>query len=171
MNNIGTFGLLGYMVASRTMPIGFPIRAFADDADSIQVHEVANGTVVLDLNGKVIRWTVANPVTVSIAVVPNSPEDEILAVIYNANRVSQTVRPANDSINFVLRFPNGGVRTFTQGRIVGGPSAPTATADARLIGNVYTFAFGDQYSLTIASAINAVVGQLGIGDSVANLFG
>lgn len=171
MNQIGTFGLFAYLIASKTMPIGFPIKAFADDADSIQVHEAENGQAILDLNGKVIRWTVANPLVISIAVMPNTVEDDILAVIYNANRVSKTSKSVNDSINLMVKYPNGGIRTFVQGRIVAGPSAYTATAEGRMVGNIYTFAFGDQYALTVAAVLNTIAGQLGIGDKISSITG
>lgn len=154
MQNIGTFGLSAYLIASETAPIGFLINRFADDADSIAVREVETGQAITDLNGKVIRWTVANPLQVSIAVLPNSPDDDVLAVIYNANRVTRVTKAANDSINMVVRFPNGGIRTFVQGRILSGPASMTASADGRMRGNVYTFAFGDQYALTVAAALN-----------------
>lgn len=171
MKQVGTFGLFAYLIASKTMPIGFPIKAFADDADSIQVHEADNGQAVLDLNGKVIRWTVASPISISIAVLPNTAEDDILAVIYNANRVSRTSKSVNDSINLMVNFPNGGIRTFVQGRIISGPSAYTATADGRMVGNIYTFAFGDQYALTVAAVLNTIAGQLGVGDKISSITG
>lgn len=168
MNEVGTFGVMAYLIATRTMPIGFPIKAFADDADSIAVHEIEAGGAKIDMNGKLIAWTVANPITVSIGVVPGSTEDDLLSVIYNANRVSKAVKLANDSINMVVRWPNGGIRTFTDGIIQSGPASPTGTADGRMAGNVYTFAFGDQFSLTIASALNAIASRFDVAGTISS---
>lgn len=154
-SNVSTFGLFAYLIASKTMPVGFPIKAFADDTDSVQVHEVQTGNALMDLNGSVLRYASGVPLTVSIGVVPDSTEDTILAVIYNSNRAAKTSKLAQDSITLILNFPNGGVRTFVKGRIISGPASSTATSDGRMNGNVYTFAFCDQYAVTLASALNA----------------
>lgn len=156
MNDVGTNGVMAYLIASNTMPIGFPILKFADDVDSIAVQEAETGAAVLDLNGKVIGWTVASTISVSIGVIAGSTEDDLLNVLYNASRVSQLTKIANDSINLVVRWPNGGIRTFMEGRMQSGPASPTGTAEGRMVGNVYTFVFGDQASLTLASVINTI---------------
>lgn len=163
MNDVGTSGVMAYLIASKSMPIGFPILKFADDADSIAVHEAETGAAIIDLNGKVIGWTVATPITVSIGVIAGSTEDDLLNVIYNAGRVSQLTKIANDSINMVVRWPNGGIRTFMEGRMQSGPASPTGTADGRMAGNVYTFVFGDQASLTLASVINTLGNRFDLG--------
>lgn len=166
MNNVGTNGLYAYMIASKTMPVGFKISQFADDADSIQIHEAQTGTAVLDLNGRIVSYASAVPLTVSLAVIANSAEDQILAVLYNANRAAVTSKLAHDSISVVISFPNGGIRTFVKGRIISGVASSSATAEGRMPGNIYTFAFGDQYSLSTASIVNTVVnaarGAIGI---------
>lgn len=160
MNNVGTNGLYAYMIASKTMPVGFKISQFADDADSIQIHEAQTGEARLDLNGRIVSYAAAVPLTVTFAVIANSAEDQILAVIYNANRAAVTSKLAHDSINVVINFPNGGIRTLVKGRIISGVASSSAAADGRMPGNIYTFAFGDQYSLSAASIANTVVGAL-----------
>ncbi|MND99921.1 hypothetical protein D3C81_527780 [compost metagenome] len=171
MENISTFGLSGYLIATRTLPIGILINRWADDVDSIAVTEATTGEAVLDLNGSVISWTVATPLTVALSVIPNTIDDDMLSIIYNSNRVSKTSPPVGDSINLVLRYPNGGVRVFTTGRVVSGPSSPTARAEGRMASNTYTYAFGDQYSLTPAAALNAIAQRLDVFGSIGGLVG
>ena len=171
MEDISTFGLTAYLIATKTMPVGVLLNRWADDADSVTVTEAEAGQAVLDLNGVVIRWTVATPLTVSLGVIPNTTDDDILSVIYNSNRVSNVSGAVGDSINLVLRYPNGGVRVFTSGRVLSGPSAPTAKADGRMASNVYTYAFGDQYLLTPAAALNAVAQRLNIFGQLRSLTG
>lgn len=171
MENISTFGLSAYLTATRTLPVGFLLKSWADDVDSVQVTEAETGQSKLDLNGTVISWTVATPLTVALSVIPNSADDDILSVIYSANRVSKTTPPVGDMVNLVLRYPNGGVRVFTAGRVISGPSAPTARAEGRMSSNTYTYAFGDQYSLTPAAALNALASRADIFGRLGNLIG
>lgn len=171
MENISTFGISAYILASRTLPVGALINKFADDVDSVGIVEAETGQAIIDLNGIVIRWTVANPLMVTIGVIPESADDQILGVICNANRASQISPSVNDSINLVVRYPNGNIRTFTDGRVISGPSAPSAKAEGRLSSSVYTYAFGDQYTLSIASALNAAASRLGVFDSALGAIG
>lgn len=154
MHDISTHGLTAYMLASNTLPVGFLLKQFSDEEDSIDIAEAAVGGAILDLNGRVISWSSANVVTVRISLVPESLDDSLMGVIYNANRASSLVAPASDIINLVVRYPNGNIRTFTEGRIISGPGGPTAKAEGRLASNTYTFAFGDQYTMSIASAVS-----------------
>lgn len=168
-NNISTFGTTAYLSASKTMPIGFLIKAFADDVDSFQVHEAQTGNAIMDVNGYVLRYASGTPLFVSIGVVADSTEDQLLGVIYNANRAAKTSRLAQDSINLILNLANGGVRTFIKGRIISGPASATLTAEGRMSGNVYTFAFADMYTLNAASAVSAVVSGITSGSFSSSL--
>ncbi len=157
MHDISTRGLSAYLLASETMPVGMLLNQFADEDDSIDITEASIGGARLDLNGKVISWTSANVVTVRISLIPEGVDDSLLGVIYNANRVSSITKSAADIINLVVRYPNGNVRTFTNGRMISGPGGPTAKAEGRLATNTYTIAFGDQYTLSVASALNTAL--------------
>lgn len=154
MENISTFGLKAYINATRSLPVGYLLKKWADDAPSIQVQDSANGQACIDLNGKIFRWTEGSPLIVSLALIPDSLDDQMMSILYNENRA--TAMPEGDSVTLVVYYPTGAVRTFTRGRIVSGPSAPSALAEGRLAASIYTFAFEDQYTLSAVSALNSI---------------
>lgn len=159
MENISTYGLKAYIRASNSLPVGWMVNSFADDAPSIAVQEQAVGQAVMDLNGKIFRWTEAVPIMLSISLIPDSTDDQTVSLIYHANRAVST--PSGDSVTLVVYYPTGAVRTFTNGRIISGPAAPTAQADGRLTSQTYTFAFEDQYTLSVISALSAGLRAIG----------
>jgi hypothetical protein len=159
MENIGTYGLKAYIKGTNSLPIGWMLTQFADDVPAIAVQEAASGQAVIDLNGKIFRWSEAVPIMLSIGLVPDSTDDQTTSLIYQANRAIST--PNGDSITLIVYYPTGAIRTFTNGRMVSGPSAPSAQPDGRLSSQVYTFAFEDQYTLSVASVLSAGLKAIG----------
>lgn len=140
-NDISGFGLRLQVVASNTFPAGLDVTQFADDADpfdspALQVRDKAMG-----LNGDLISWSKANPVTATLSVIPNSDDDRNLSVLLGANRVGKGKQSAADVITITAIYPDGSVTNFTQGVITDGPPALSAASAGRLKSKTYTFAF------------------------------
>lgn len=169
MNNVSTFGLTVYLRATISLPTGYLLKSWPDDADSLQVHEATSGQAQLDLNGKIVRWTDAQPLTVSLAAIPDSDEDQTLSVVFNASRATAFGGSVGDIITLVIRYPNNSVRTLTNGRMLSGPTAPSATAAGRMPANVYTIAFGDQFSLTPASVLSRAASIFRVRERIGGL--
>ena len=141
MQDISAFGIRVQVIASETFPSGISITQFADDADpfdspSIQVRDKAMG-----VNGDLITWSKANPVPVTINVVPMSEDDMNLGVLLEANRVGKGKFGARDIISIVAIYPDGSVASFTQGVITDGQSAHSAQSSGRMKSKAYAFAF------------------------------
>lgn len=140
-NDISVFGLKVQVVASETFPSGISITQFADDADpfdspSIQIRDKAMG-----VNGDLISWSKANPIPLTLNVVPNSDDDKNLAVLFEANRVGKGKLGARDVVSITVIYPDGKTASFTQGIITDGMPANSAQSAGRLKSKAYAFAF------------------------------
>lgn len=141
MQDISVFGLRVQVVASETFPSGINITQFADDADpfdspSVQIRDKTTG-----LNGDLIAWSKANPLPLTLNVVPNSEDDRNLAVLFEANRVGKGKQGARDVIAITAIYPDGRTVSFTQGVITDGMPANSATSAGRMKSKAYAFAF------------------------------
>ena len=143
MQDISVFGIRVQVVASETFPAGISITQFADDADpfdspSIQIRDKAMG-----VNGDLISWSKANPLPVTLNVVPNSEDDKNLGVLFEANRVGKGKQGARDVITITAIYPDGRTASFTQGVITDGMPANSATSAGRMKSKAYSFMFQD----------------------------
>lgn len=141
MNDISVFGLRVQLTASETFPSGISLTQFADDADpfdtpSIQIRDKAMG-----VNGDLITWSKATPLTLSLSVVPNSDDDKNLGVLFEANRTGKGKQGARDIIAVTAIYPDGKTVSFTQGVITDGMPANSPSSAGRLKSKTYQFAF------------------------------
>lgn len=141
MNDVSSFGLLIRIIASRTFPGGFNVSQFADDADplaipSIQVRDKAMGS-----NGDLIVWSKANPILISLAVIPNSEDDRNLAVLFESNRVGKGKQGSRDIITMIGIYPDGSSIQLQQGAVTDGMPGRGVVSAGRLQTPVYQFAF------------------------------
>ncbi len=141
MQDISVFGLRVQLVASVTFPSGISVTQFADDVDpfdspSIQVRDKAMGA-----NGDLIVWSKANPLLVTLGVVPNGEDDKNLQVLFEANRVGKGKQGARDIITLTAVYPDGTTASFTQGAITDGMPANSPASSGRFKTKTYAFAF------------------------------
>lgn len=141
MNDISGFGARIQVVADKTFPAGFSLSQFADDSDpfdspSVQIRDKAMG-----LNGDLITWSKATPLTLALAVVPNGDDDRNLQALYDANRVGKGKTGAADVVTITVVYPDGKTVTYQQGVITDGPPAVGIASAGRLKTSTYQFAF------------------------------
>lgn len=141
MKDISIFGIRVQLVASVTFPAGISLTQFADDADpfdapSLQIRDKAMG-----VNGDLITWSKANPLLLTLNVVPGGDDDRNLAVLYAANRVGKGKQGARDIISLTAIYPDGTTASFSQGVITDGMPANSGTSAGRLKTKNYAFAF------------------------------
>lgn len=141
MFNISGFGLSISLIASNTYPTGIVINQFADDSDPLDIPSVQIGDTAMGLNGDLITWSKANPIKITLSVVPDSDNDIALSILLAANRVGRGKISARDTITLIANYPNGNIATFINGVITDGvPVAPTANT-GRLKTRTYNFSF------------------------------
>ena len=141
MQDISAFGIRVQVIASQTFPAGISITQFADDADPFDAPSMQIRDKAMGVNGDLISWSKANPIPVTLNVVPGGDDDMNLSVLFEANRVGKGKFGARDIISIVAIYPDGHVTAFTQGVITDGQPANSAQSSGRLKSKAYAFAF------------------------------
>lgn len=141
MNDISVFGLRVQLQASQTFPSGISLTQFADDADPFDAPTMQIRDKAMGVNGDLITWSKATPISLSLSVVPNSDDDRNLAVLFESNRVGKGKQGAQDVINLTAVYPDGRTVSFTQGVITDGMPANSPSSAGRLKSKTYQFAF------------------------------
>lgn len=127
MNDVSGFGLQVRVIASKTFPLGFTITEFPSDADPFDLPALQINDAEMGLNGDLITWSRANPLPLTLAVIPESDAHKNMAVLFEANRPARGKRPAKDIITVVGVYPNGSTITLSKGVIFDGlPGKPVA---------------------------------------------
>lgn len=141
MNDISVFGLRVQLNASETFPAGVSLTQFADDADPFDTPAMQIRDKAMGVNGDLITWSKANPITITVSLVPNSEDDNNLAVLFEANRTGKGKQGARDTVSITVVYPDGGTSSFTQGAITDGMPANSSASSGRFKSKTYTFAF------------------------------
>ena len=141
MIDIAGFGLGVHLVASNTYPVGIPLSAFADDADPMDIPGIELTQVAMGLNGDLITWSSANPIQVSLNMIPNGLEDDALGILAERNRVGRGKTSARDVLTLVAVYPDSRIVTFTQGVITNAPPANSVASAGRYKTKTYQFMF------------------------------
>jgi hypothetical protein len=141
MINISAFGLTLMVVASNTFPNGFPVTAFADDADAVDAPDHDVNDTGEGPNGNMVIWNRAVPIEVGFNLIPTSPEDVNANILLESNRAGLGKVPARDIITLVMTYPNGQVVSLTPGGIITGTLLQPVLAAGRLRSHLYRFRF------------------------------
>lgn len=141
MQNISGYGLSITVIASKTFPIGFPVSQFADDADPLDVPSLQIGDSAMGLNGDLISWSKANPLVITLNVVPNSLSDINLSILLEANRVGRGKIGAKDNITMNISYPSGNFVSLINGIITDGMPFNAVSSEGRLKSRSYVFTF------------------------------
>lgn len=147
---IGGFGLVITLRATNTFPVFMNIEQFADDADPFDFPEVKVADVAMGLNGDLLTWSKASPLLTQVAVVPESDDDNNLAVLLEANRVGKSKQSARDIITLSGLYPSGKLVTLSSGRITDGMLSNSISSAGRMKSMVYKFAF---QNITVARPV------------------
>jgi hypothetical protein len=141
MVNISGYGLIVNILASNTFPVGLLLTEFADDADPFDIASLQIADKAMGLNGDLIVWSKANPIIVTLNVIPQSFTDLNLAVLLEANRVGKGKTGARDIITMTAIYPNGTPIILTNGAITDGIPGSAVSSAGRLKSKNYAFSF------------------------------
>lgn len=143
MADISGFGLRIALFASRTYPGGLVLTQFADDADPFDIPSLQIRDKAMGLNGELIVWSKANPIPITLNVIPDSDDDLDLAALFNANRVAKNKISARDVIVISGIYPDGSRVTLSQGYITDGAPGKSIASAGRMKSKAYSFVFED----------------------------
>ncbi len=141
MTDIAGFGAQVQVKASVTFPSGFVVSQFADDADPFDIPALTIAETAMGLNGDMVTWSKANPIAITLNIVPGSEDDRNMALLFEANRVGKGKSSARDVITIVAVYPDGGTLTLDTGVITSGMPGKSIASSGRFKSNAYQFAF------------------------------
>ncbi|MBB7543943.1 hypothetical protein HEM41_001595 [Escherichia coli] len=141
MEDISGVGLRVTVVASNTFPSGITITQFADDADPFDIPSMQIADKAMGLNGDLITWSKAPPLTPTLNVIPGSDDDKNLQVLAEANRVAKGKRSALDIITMTVIYPDDSGATYTNGKITDSMPGKGVSSAGRFKTSAYIFAF------------------------------
>ncbi len=141
MQNISGYGLTAIVRASTTFPGGFPVTQFADDADPFDTPTQTVGEAAVGLNGDLVAWNRANPLTLTLSVIPGGEDDLNLSALLEANRAARGKVPAGDVVTITAIYPSGRTVTLTQGIVTTGTPSDSVSSAGRIKSKSYSFAF------------------------------
>ena len=129
------------------LPVGLWIDQWPDDTDPFDVPGVDIAEVAMGLNGGLVRWLKAMPITYTLAVLPFSAADRALQLVWDSLRPAQTLTiggllPSVDNLQITLVYPQGIQLTLFDGTMTKGDPAPGLQSSGRLKTKIYEFAFG-----------------------------
>ena len=101
----------------------------------------------MGLNGDLIPWSKANPIKLSMGIIPSSQDDTLLGILFEANRVGKGKLGARDIITLTALYPNGDFITFINGVITDGMPGQAIASAGRYKSKVYNFVFENKIGL------------------------
>jgi hypothetical protein len=141
MQNISGYGFRVNIIASNTFPVGVVVSSFADDADPFDIPSIQIADKAMGINGDLIIWSKANPIIITLNMIPQSNDDLLLATLLEANRVGRGKTGARDIITMTGIYPNGTPIILSNGAITDGLPGSAVASSGRLKSKTYTFAF------------------------------
>jgi hypothetical protein len=139
--NIGGFGLSVNLVAIPTFPTGLTISQFADDADPFDIPSIPIRDAAMGLNGDLVSWGKATPVTITMNVIAGSDDDINLSILANLNRVGQGKTASNDTVNLIASYPDGTIKALFNGVMTDAPLGSSVSSAGRFKSKTYSFKF------------------------------
>lgn len=141
MQDVSGFGLRIILQASVTFPQGISLTQFADDSDPFDTPSQQLMDKAMGLNGDLVVWSKANPITPTINVIPNTDDDRNLEVLAEANRVSRGKTSARDIITLTVIYPDGRSLTLNNGKVTDAIVTRPVASSGRMKTKPYAFAF------------------------------
>lgn len=147
MNDISGFGFQVNLIASRTFPIGIILTQFADDTDPFDLPALQIADSAMGINGDLISWSKANPIKVTLSLVPGGIDDINLGILLEANRVGRGKVGAKDIITLTGMYPDGRFITLINGIITDGMPGNSVASAGRLKSKTYNFSFENKIGI------------------------
>lgn len=139
--DISGYGVQLRLIADLTFPAGITITQFADDADPFDVPETVLGDKGMGLNGDQVAWSKATPLEFTTTVIPNSDDDQNLAILFANNRPGAGKLAVQDTITVTIIYPNGAQTTFQSGKCISSMPAIPIASSGRMKSRPYKFSF------------------------------
>ena len=147
MQNISGFGSSISIIASSTFPAGLYLTEFADDSDPFDIPVLQIADKTMGVNGDLIIWSKANPILITLNVIPGSFTDVNLGILLEANRVGKGKIGAQDVMTLTVQYPNNTFVILQNGAITDGAPVSSLASAGRLKSKAYSFAFENRIGI------------------------
>jgi hypothetical protein len=148
MTDIAGFGFQINLIASNTYPTGVILTQFADDADPFDLPSLQIADSAMGLNGDLLTWSKANPIKMTLSMVPAGLGDIALGILLEANRVGKGKFGARDIITLTGIYPSGATITLINGTITDGIPGQSISSAGRFKSKPYNFVFENKIGLS-----------------------
>ena len=135
------FGTKIVIQTSVTFPYGATFTQVGDDTDPVDIPSLQIQDGGMNINGDLVVWSKANPVKVSVSLIAGSVDDQLMSVLFQANRVGRGKKSTNDIVNISIYYPDGRISLFSNGVISDGIPGRAIANSGRLKVNTYSFMF------------------------------
>jgi hypothetical protein len=141
MSDISAAGVSITLVASKTFPSGITLTQFASDSDPFDFADVTIAEAEMNVNGEQVTFSTANPVPVTLSLIPDSDDDKNLSILLRENTQSRNHKSVRDVITLTVNYPEGERRTAVEGKMLSGTPSSGVTSGKRKKSKSYGFSF------------------------------
>ena len=143
MLNITGIGLSATIIASKTFPAGFTVTEFPDDTDPSDGEDTVVNETGAGLNGDLVSWGKPTKQPLTLNVLPNTPSDDNLEILFRANTNTKSHRSVGDVITLILNYADGSRKTYVNGVPISFNRIKKVTQTGRIATRPYAFDFED----------------------------
>ena len=129
------------VISSVMFPSGYTLSQFAADQDPFDFPEVTIGEGAVNINGTLVAHKTANPVQMTINVLPGSEDDRNLEMLFQANGSRRST--VMDTVSIVASYPDGTKKTALNGICVAYTPGKSTQANGSLKSRPYKFLFSE----------------------------
>lgn len=145
MQDTSSIGVRVYLRASITYPQGITFSAFPEDSDIGTTGDNDIASSASGVNGDLIWWKTVSGINVQVPLIPNTSEEALMDILFEANRGVKGRMPKKDIITMVVTNPvTGVVTTYKNGFVRSGNVGKTYGGDGRIKTKNYGFTFEDK---------------------------
>lgn len=145
MQDSSSIGVRVFLIASVTFPRGITFQAFPEDGDVGTNGEIDIASSASGVNGELIWWKTVTGIQTQVPLIPNTPEEALMDMLFQANRGAKNRFPKKDIITMVVTNPvTGVVSTYKNGYVRNGNVGYTYGGDGRIKTKNYGFTFEDK---------------------------
>lgn len=118
--DVSAMGIKATIVALPSYPVGITLTKFADDGDSLNVPEMTIMQSGMGVNGDLVVWRTATPVTIDVNLIPGTDECRDMENLFKLNMTQKNKVSTKDVLTMTIEHPDGRTSILTNGYIVAG---------------------------------------------------
>ncbi len=132
MTDISVLGGKIRLIFSQSFPVGFDVTQFSDDQDPFDFPDLTIAESAMGVNGNLVTYSVANPVELNIAVIPDWTGDaRNLAIAFDNNRPGANKLAVRDVVTAIITTADNLIVSLINGKMMSGVSLPSGQSSGR----------------------------------------